>query len=48
LPRSGAIEDVLTREELEGAALNCKKAAGLDVETVNARDSAVDLSALAQ
>jgi flavin-dependent dehydrogenase len=44
----GAIEDVLTREELEGTALNFKKAAGLDVETVNARDSIVDLSALAQ
>ncbi len=40
-----AIGDVLTREELEGAALNFKKAAGLDVETVNARESVVDPSA---
>jgi 5-methylphenazine-1-carboxylate 1-monooxygenase len=43
-----AIDDVLTREELEGTALNFKKASGLDVETVNARESFVDLSAPAR
>ena len=39
-----AIGDVLTQEELEGTALNFKKAAGLDVETVNARDSFVEVA----
>ena len=39
-----AIGDVLTQEELEGTALNFKKAAGLDVETVNARESFVEVA----
>jgi 5-methylphenazine-1-carboxylate 1-monooxygenase len=39
-----AINDVLSREELEGTALNFKKAAGLDVETVNARESFVEVA----
>jgi 2-polyprenyl-6-methoxyphenol hydroxylase-like FAD-dependent oxidoreductase len=38
------ITDVLTQDELETTALNFKKAAGLDVETVNSRDSIVDLA----
>jgi 2-polyprenyl-6-methoxyphenol hydroxylase-like FAD-dependent oxidoreductase len=38
------IADVLTREELENAATNFKKAAGFDLETVNSRDSYIDLS----
>src|SRR5205085_2774734 len=33
------IADVLTREELESTAVNFKKAAGLDLETVNNRES---------
>jgi 2-polyprenyl-6-methoxyphenol hydroxylase-like FAD-dependent oxidoreductase len=39
------IHDVLTREELETTAAGFKKAAGFDVETVNSRDSFVDLPA---
>jgi hypothetical protein len=37
------IHDVLSQEELESTAINFKKAAGFDVETVNSRDSFVDL-----
>jgi 2-polyprenyl-6-methoxyphenol hydroxylase-like FAD-dependent oxidoreductase len=40
-----SIADVLTRDELETTALSFKKAAGLDVDTVNARDSVVELPA---
>lgn len=36
------ILDVLTRDELETAALGFKRAAGIDVETVNGRDSFID------
>jgi len=39
------ITDVLTQDELESTALNFKKAAGLDVETVNSRDSVLDRAA---
>jgi 2-polyprenyl-6-methoxyphenol hydroxylase-like FAD-dependent oxidoreductase len=39
------IYDVLSREELETTALNFKKAAGLDVQTVNSRESFIDLAA---
>jgi len=39
------IHDVLSREELESTALNFKKAAGFDIETVNSRESFVDLAA---
>jgi 2-polyprenyl-6-methoxyphenol hydroxylase-like FAD-dependent oxidoreductase len=38
-----SIADVLTQDELETTALNFKKAAGLDVETVNSRESYVEL-----
>ncbi|MGE0037413.1 MAG: flavin-dependent oxidoreductase [Xanthobacteraceae bacterium] len=38
------INDVLTQDELESAALNFKKVAGIDVETVNSRDSVLDLA----
>jgi 2-polyprenyl-6-methoxyphenol hydroxylase-like FAD-dependent oxidoreductase len=37
------ITDVLTQDELESTALSFKKAAGIDVETVNARASLVEL-----
>jgi 2-polyprenyl-6-methoxyphenol hydroxylase-like FAD-dependent oxidoreductase len=36
------IHDVLTQEELESTAINFKKAAGFDVETVNSRNSFVE------
>lgn len=39
------IHDVLSREELESTALNFKKAAGFDIETVNSRESFVNLAA---
>jgi hypothetical protein len=39
----GQISDVLTQDELESTALSFKKAAGLDVETVNSRRSYVEL-----
>jgi 5-methylphenazine-1-carboxylate 1-monooxygenase len=39
----GQISDVLTQDELESTALSFKKAAGLDVETVNGRRSYVEL-----
>jgi 2-polyprenyl-6-methoxyphenol hydroxylase-like FAD-dependent oxidoreductase len=42
------IHDVLSREELENTALSFKKAAGLDVETVNSRESFVELAVRAQ
>jgi 5-methylphenazine-1-carboxylate 1-monooxygenase len=38
-----SITDVLTQDELESTALSFKKAAGIDVETVNARESVVEL-----
>jgi hypothetical protein len=38
------ITDVLSQDELETTALNFKKAAGLDVDTVNSRDSVLDLA----
>ena len=38
------ITDVLTQDELETTALNFKKAAGLDVDTVNSRDSVLELT----
>jgi hypothetical protein len=41
------IHDVLTQEELESTAVNFKKAAGFDVETVNSRESFVELPARA-
>ena len=41
------IADVLTQEELASTAVNFKKAAGLDLETVNSRDSIVELPAQA-
>jgi len=41
------IADVLTREELESTAVNFKNAAGLDLETVNSRESLVPLPAQA-
>ena len=41
------IHDVLTQDELESTAVNFKKAAGFDVETVNSRESFVELSARA-
>ena len=37
------IHDVLSQEELESTAIGFKKAAGFDVETVNSRNSFVDL-----
>ena len=37
------IHDVFTPQELESAALDFKKAAGIDVETVNSRNSFVEL-----
>jgi 5-methylphenazine-1-carboxylate 1-monooxygenase len=37
------IGDVLSRDELENAAASFKQAAGFDVETVNSRDSHVEL-----
>ena len=37
------IHDVLSQDELESTALNFKKAAGFDVETVNSRTSFVEL-----
>jgi 5-methylphenazine-1-carboxylate 1-monooxygenase len=39
------IADVLSREELETTALSFKQAAGFDIETVNSRESYVDLPA---
>lgn len=39
------VADVLTRDELESTAVSFKKAAGLDVETVNSRASFVELPA---
>jgi 2-polyprenyl-6-methoxyphenol hydroxylase-like FAD-dependent oxidoreductase len=36
------IHDVLSQEELETTAINFKRAAGFDVETVNSRDSFVE------
>ena len=36
------IHDVLSREELESTAINFKRAAGFDVETVNSRELFVD------
>ena len=39
------IHDVLTQEELEATAVNFKKAAGFDVETVNSRNSFVEMPA---
>jgi 2-polyprenyl-6-methoxyphenol hydroxylase-like FAD-dependent oxidoreductase len=36
------IHDVLSREELEATALNFKKAAGFDIESVNGRESFVE------
>jgi hypothetical protein len=39
------INDVLTKDELESAAINFKKAGGFDVDAVNARDSFVELPA---
>lgn len=41
----GKIGDVLSREELETTAAGFKKAAGFDVETVNSRESYVELPA---
>ena len=41
------IADVLTQEELASTAVNFKKAAGLDLETVNSRDLIVELPAQA-
>jgi 2-polyprenyl-6-methoxyphenol hydroxylase-like FAD-dependent oxidoreductase len=38
------ITDVLSQDELESAALNFKKVAGIDVETVNSRDSVVEVA----
>ena len=40
------IHDVLSQEELEHTAMSFKKAAGFDVETVNSRNSFVELPAL--
>jgi len=42
-----AITDVLSRDELEQTALNFKKAAGIDIETVNSRDSIVEVGGAA-
>ena len=39
------IHDVLTQDELETTAFNFKKAAGFDVETVNSRNSFVEMPA---
>jgi 2-polyprenyl-6-methoxyphenol hydroxylase-like FAD-dependent oxidoreductase len=39
------IHDVLSQEELESTAIGFKKAAGFDVETVNSRESFVELAA---
>jgi hypothetical protein len=39
------IHDVLSQEELETTAISFKKAAGFDVETVNSRDSFVQVPA---
>ena len=39
------IHDVLSQDELESTAIGFKKAAGFDVETVNSRDSFVQLPA---
>ena len=39
------IHDVLSQEELENTAISFKKAAGFDVETVNSRDSFVQVPA---
>jgi 2-polyprenyl-6-methoxyphenol hydroxylase-like FAD-dependent oxidoreductase len=45
-PRGFAdIHDVLSQEELESTAIGFKKAAGFDVETVNSRNSFVELPA---
>lgn len=41
------IHDVLTQEELETTALSFKQAAGFDIETVNSRNSFVELPAQA-
>jgi len=41
------IHDVLSQEELEKTALSFKQAAGFDVETVNGRESFVELAARA-
>jgi uncharacterized protein with NAD-binding domain and iron-sulfur cluster len=37
------ITDVLTQDELESTAISFKKAAGFDIETVNSRQSFVEL-----
>jgi 2-polyprenyl-6-methoxyphenol hydroxylase-like FAD-dependent oxidoreductase len=37
------VQDVLSREELESTALEFKKAAGLDIETVNSRETFIDM-----
>ena len=37
------IHEVFTQQELEHAALDFKRAAGLDIETVNSRNSLVEL-----
>jgi hypothetical protein len=39
------IHDVLSQEELEHTATSFKKAAGFDVETVNSRDSFIQVPA---
>jgi 2-polyprenyl-6-methoxyphenol hydroxylase-like FAD-dependent oxidoreductase len=39
------IHDVLSQEELESTAISFKKAAGFDVETVNSRESFVEIAA---
>ena len=38
------IHDVLSQEELETTAISFKKAAGFDVETVNSRESFVEVA----
>jgi 2-polyprenyl-6-methoxyphenol hydroxylase-like FAD-dependent oxidoreductase len=42
------IHDVLSKDELESTAINFKKAAGFDVETVNSRESVLDLGAVSR
>jgi hypothetical protein len=39
----GKISDVLSQDELENTASSFKKAAGFDLETVNSRQSYVEL-----
>ena len=38
------IEDVLTQEELENTAISFKKAGGFDIDTVNSRESFVEIA----